>query len=326
MPKRWNLRFTRISEGDFTIDLTGTAAVPDSYTAVAAGLFDGVHLGHRAVIGKAAEIARENKDISAAVFTFDTSTVTSKNSNGGALGCILGREDKLSMLEQLGAEYVYSPDFLSFKEYTAERFVKEVLHEKMRAKYVVCGVDFHFGKGASGNAEILKRLGEECGITVITVPPVSEENGRKISSTHIRELISDGDISEANALLGYDYFFTLPVISGNRIGRTMDFPTINQRLGAERIMPRFGVYASRAEIGGNTYFGITNVGVKPTVSDRRDVLAETYIIGFDGDLYGENVKLSLVDFIRSERKFGGIDELKAQIKNDVNTVSDFFGI
>ncbi len=321
--KQWNLRSTRISEGDFTIELIGTDTVPNSYTAVAAGLFDGVHLGHRAVIGKAAEITRENKDISAAVFTFDTATVTSK---GGALGCILGREDKLSMLGQLGAEYVYSPDFASFKEYTAERFVKEVLHEKMRAKYVVCGIDFRFGKGASGNAEILKKLGEECGITVITVPPVSEENGRKISSTHIRELISAGEISEANALLGYDYFFTLPVISGNRIGRTIDFPTINQRLGAERAMPRFGVYASKAEVGGKTYFGITNVGVKPTVSDSKDVLAETYMIGFDGDLYGERVRLSLVKFIRPERKFGGIAELKAQIKNDVNTVADFFGI
>ena len=106
----------------------------------------------------------------------------------------------------------------------------------------------------------------------------------------------------------------------------MDFPTINQRLGAERIMPKFGVYASKAEVGGKTYFGITNIGVKPTVSDSKDVLAETYIIGFDGDLYGENVRLSLAEFIRPERKFSGINELKAQIKNDVNTVSEFFGI
>lgn len=316
-PKQWNFQFTRTSEGGFTIELTSTDAVLNCCTAVAAGLFDGVHLGHRAVIKKAAEIARENKDISAAVFTFDTATVTSKTAKGGSLGCILGREDKLSMLGQLGAEYVYSPDFASFKEYTAERFVREVLLEKMRAKYVVCGTDFRFGKGASGNAETLKTLGAECGITVMTVPAVNEENGRKISSTHIRELISDGKIKEANALLGFEYFFTLPVISGNRIGRTIDFPTINQRLGAERIMPKFGVYASKAEVGGKTYFGVTNVGVKPTVSSSGDVLAETYMIGFDGDLYGESVKLSLAEFIRPERKFGGIDELKAQIKKDV---------
>ncbi|MGN1305255.1 MAG: riboflavin biosynthesis protein RibF [Oscillospiraceae bacterium] len=321
--KQWNFQFTRISEGDITIDITSTDAVINSQTAVAAGLFDGVHLGHRAVIDKAADIARENKDISAAVFTFDTATVTSK---GDGLGCILNREDKLSMLEQLGAEYVYSPDFGSFKEYTAERFVREVLHEKMRAKYVVCGTDFRFGKNASGNVETLKALGKECGITVITVPPVSEKNGRKISSSHIRELISDGQIREVNALLGYEYFFTLPVISGNRIGRTIDFPTINQRLGTERILPKFGVYASRAKVGENTYFGVTNIGVKPTVSESGDVLAETYMIGFDGDIYGEKVKLSLAEFIRPEVKFGGIDELKAQINIDVKRVSEYFGI
>lgn len=277
-----------------------------------------MHLGHRAVIEKAASIARENTDISAAVFTFDTATVTSK---GDGLGCILNREDKLSMLGKLGAEYVYSPDFTEFREYSAERFVKEVLCERLKAKYVVCGTDFRFGKSASGDTKALKKLGEECGITLITVPPVSEENGRKISSTHIRELISDGRICEANKLLGYDYFFRLPVISGNKLGRTIDFPTINQRLESERALPKFGVYASIIQIEDKLYHGVTNIGVKPTVSDSRDVLAETYIIGFDGDLYGENVKLSLVRFIRPEVKFGGIDELKAQIKKDVMTAA-----
>lgn len=224
------------------------------------------------------------------------------------------------MLEQLGAEYVYSPDFTQFREYSAERFVKEVLCERLKARYVVCGTDFRFGKGASGDTQVLKRLGLECGITVITVPAVSEENGRKISSTHIRELISDGNISAANKLLGYGYFFRLPVISGNRIGRTIDFPTINQRLESERALPKFGVYASEIQIGDKLYHGVTNIGVKPTVSDSCDVLAETYIIGFDGDLYGENVKLSLIDFIRPEVKFGSIEELKEQIKIDVKTV------
>lgn len=313
-PMQWNFQFIRTSEGGFTIDLTGTNAVPEGFTAVAAGLFDGVHLGHRAVIEKAASIARENTDISAAVFTFDTATVTSK---GDGLGCILNREDKLSILGKLGAEYVYSPDFTEFREYSAERFVKEVLCERLKAKYVVCGTDFRFGKGASGDTKALEMLGSEFGISVITVPPVSEENGRKISSTHIRELISDGHIVEANRLLGYDYFFRLPVISGNHIGRTIDFPTINQRLESERTLPKFGVYASIIQIEDKFYHGVTNIGVKPTVTDSGDVLAETYIIGFEGDLYGENVKLSLIDFIRPEVKFSGIDELKAQIKKDV---------
>ncbi len=319
--KKRNFPYIKISdirEGGFTKDLTGTEYTAERFTAVAAGVFDGIHLGHRAVIEKAVSVAGKAENTSAAVFTFDTPTVTSK----GGFGFILNHDDKLAELERLGADYVYSPDFSLCKELSAECFVREVLVGKMRARYIVCGEDFRFGRNASGNTELLKTLGKELGFDVITVPPINDVNGERISSTLIRRLISEGDISRANDLLGYDYYFTLPVVGGKRLGRTLGFPTINQPLESERAMPKFGVYASIAEFDGREYKGITNIGVKPTVSDSKKVLAETYIIGFEGELYGKNVKLSLKEFIRPELKLDSIDELKAQLKVDLNFRKD----
>lgn len=313
-----SIKISDIREGGFTKDLTGTDYTAERFTAVAAGVFDGIHLGHRAVIEKAVSVAENVENTSAAVFTFDTSTVTTK----GDFGFILNREDKLAHLERLGAEYVYSPDFSLCREFSAERFVKEVLVGKMRARYVVCGEDFRFGRNASGNTELLKTLGGKLGFEVFTVPPIDDKNGERISSTLIRQLISEGNISRANGLLGYDYYFTLPVISGKKIGRTLGFPTINQPLENERAMPKFGVYSSIAEFDAREYKSITNIGVMPTVSDSEKVLAETYIISYEGELYGKNVKLSLKEFIRPELKLDSLDELKAQLKIDLNFRKD----
>lgn len=313
-----SIKISDIREGGFTKDLTGTEYTAERFTAVAAGVFDGIHLGHKAVIEKAVSLAENAENTSAAVFTFDTPTVTTK----GGFGFILNREDKLAHLERLGAEYVYSPDFSLCREFSAERFVKEVLVGKMRARYVVCGEDFRFGRNASGNTELLKMLGGKLGFEVFTVSPIDDKNGERISSTLIRQLISEGNISRANGLLGYDYYFTLPVIGGKKIGRTLGFPTINQPLENERAMPKFGVYSSIAEFDGREYKSITNIGVKPSVSDSNKVLAETYIIGYEGELYGKNVKLSLKEFIRPELKLDSLDELKAQIKIDLNFRKD----
>lgn len=313
-----SIKISDIREGGFTKDLTGTECIAERFTAVAAGVFDGVHLGHRAVIDKAVSVAGNADNTSAAVFTFDTPTVTTK----GGIGFILNREDKLAELERLGAEYVYSPDFSLCRGLSAERFVREVLAARMRARYVVCGEDFRFGKNASGNTELLKKLGKELGFEAITVPSIDDKSGERISSTLIRQLISEGNISRVNGLLGYDYYFTLPVVGGRKIGRTLGFPTINQPLENERVMPRFGVYSSVAEFDGREYKSITNIGVKPTVSDSKRVLAETYIIGFEGELYGKNIKLSLKEFMRSELKLDSLDELKAQINKDLNFRKD----
>lgn len=275
-----------------------------------------MHRGHGAVIRYAVDIAKKAHGVEPAVFTFETDTVTSKGENG--VRYLLSGEVKREMIEAMGVKFFYSPNFVDFRDLSAEEFVDTVLQKKLKAEYVICGEDFRFGKGASGNTEMLERLCSQRGIKVCIVPPVADEKmGQKISSTMIREHIEEGKIEEANELLGYAYCMKLPVAYGHQIGRTLDFPTINQYIDKNQVIPKFGVYASEAEFNGKKYKGVTNIGIKPTVANTDVPLAETYIIGFDGDLYGETVKVSLIKFIRPERKFDGLDELKRQIASDV---------
>jgi len=293
------------------VDLTGTNNVPEQCTAVAMGLFDGLHYGHRTVIRYAADIAERHKDAVPAVFTFDTASVTSKG-----VDYILSRDMKFELISALGVKYIYSPDFMNFKDLSGEDFVQLVLCDKFFAKYAVCGEDFRFGRGAAWGAEELDSLCRKRGIELYVVPPVRENGGERVSSTLIRELIREGRMEEANVMLGSMFALKLPVVYGRQLGRTLDFPTINQYLPKRQIVPKFGVYASRTEVCGGVYRSVTNVGVKPTVGSDAP-LAETYIIGYGGgELYGETAKVSLAAFLRPERKFDGIDELKRQIAED----------
>lgn len=297
------------------IDLTGTNNVPDGGAVVAMGLFDGLHYGHRTVIRYAVEIAGRIPGTSPAVFTFDTVSVTSKGDGG--VDYILSREMKFELLESLGVKYVYSPDFSNFKDLDGERFVQLVLCDKFFAKCAVCGEDFRFGKGAKWGVKELDVLCKKRGIKLYSVPKVTENCGERISSTMIRGLIREGKIELANMLLGSGFALKLPVAYGRKLGRTLDFPTINQYFPKRQIVPKYGVYASRTEVCGGIYKSVTNIGVKPTVGSDAP-LAETYIIDYSGDeLYGETAKVTLTAFIRPERKFGSVDELKAQIAEDV---------
>ncbi len=295
------------------IDLTGTNNVPKGNTAAAMGLFDGVHHGHRAVIGEAVRAAKSCTGAEPAVFTFDTATVTSKGRMG--VEYIFPPEAKKELIAGLGVKYIYSPDFMNFKDLTGEEFVELVLCDKLSAKFAVCGEDFRFGKNACCGVAELDAMCRKRGIKLVTVQAVTENND-KISSTAIREYIKNGEIETANRLLGSRFGYALPVAYGKKLGRTLDFPTINQYPPKRQVTPRFGVYASETEIGGRIYGSVTNVGIKPTVGSEAP-LAETYIMDFPGgDLYGETVKVSLVKFIRPEKKFSGVDELKAQIAAD----------
>ncbi|MDE5860031.1 MAG: riboflavin biosynthesis protein RibF, partial [Oscillospiraceae bacterium] len=272
------------------------------------------------IIRYAIDIAEQNAGIDPAVFTFETASVTSKGMGG--VECILSKDMKFELIEGLGVRYIYSPDFMNFKDLTGEEFAELVLCGKLAAKFVVCGEDFRFGKGAQCGVTELDKLCRKHGIKLYVVPPVRELNGIRISSTMIRQLIKDGDIETANMLLGSHFSFKLPVAYGRQLGRTMDFPTINQYLPKRQVMPKFGVYASKTDIGGRVYRSVTNIGIKPTVGSDAP-LAETYIIGFEGgDLYGEVVKISLISFVRPERKFDSVEELKRQIALDTAEVEN----
>lgn len=289
------------------IDITYGAA-PSEKTAVALGYFDGLHSGHVFVISCAL-----NERFAPAVFTFNCDTTLPKFQSPED---IISFENKCELLDKMGVKYLYAPDFAEVCGLSDEDFVKEVLVKRLNAAFACCGRNFRFGKNACGTPERLAEIGEKYGITVKIAEDVCLD-GELISSTHIRELIRKGEIEAANRLLGYELMFNLPVVHGNELGRTIDFPTINQVIPETNIIPRFGAYKSYVQVHGKNYRGITNIGVRPTVADNKKVVMETHIVGFSGNLYGEKIAVSLVKFIREERKFADLNELKKQLKEDL---------
>lgn len=284
-------------------------------SAVALGIFDGVHRGHAAVVGQAAAYAAKNS-LAAAVCTFSTSTV---NTKGSGYKPIYSDETKAVLLRHAGAQIIYSRDFSEIKEMSPEEFVRDILKCELRAAAAVCGRDFRFGKGAACGTDGLERICHENDMELIVVDDVTDE-GKRISSASIRQMIADGDIVSANRYLGHDYAVTGEIIDGNHFGRQMDFPTANQSMKGDFVLPRFGVYASYCNIDGKIYRGVTNIGVKPTVESRGIPLCETHFPEFSGDLYGKTLTVRLIDFIRPEMKFSGADELKARIAADTETI------
>ena len=289
------------------IDITYGAA-PSEKTAVALVYFDGLHLGHVFVISCAL-----NEKFAPAVFTFNCDTTLPKFQSPED---IISFENKCELLDKMGVKYIYAPDFAEVCGLSDEDFVKEVLVKRLNAAFACCGRNFRFGKNSSGTPERLAEIGKKYGITVKIAEDVCLD-GELISSTHIRELIRKGEIEAANRLLGYELMFNLPVVYGNQLGRTIDFPTINQVIPETNIIPRFGAYKSYVQVHGKHYRGITNIGVRPTVGDNTKVVMETHIVGFSGNLYGEKIAVSLVKFLREERKFADLNELKKQLKEDL---------
>lgn len=284
-------------------------------SAVALGIFDGLHLGHRAVINSAA--AQSKNGLSAAVFTFEPECALRKA--GGSSGYIYTSSEKeLLLRERLGIRSIFCPQFEDMRELSGEEFAEEILSRCMNAAYVCCGSDFRFGKGASCGHKELADFGKRLGFEVEVIGSV-EHDGSAVSSSRIRELLLSGDVSAANRLLGEEYFIRAVITQGDHIGRTIDFPTINQDFAEGRLIPRYGVYATFTDVGGKRFPSVTNIGVKPTIKGERRPLAETHIIGFGGDIYGVEAVVSFRSFIRPEVRFSSLDELKKQIKSDTES-------
>ena len=288
---------------------------PERDTAVALGVFDGVHIGHQAVIGEAVN-GRED-GLLPVVFTFHMGRQRPVNKRGQDV--ILTDSLKQQKLSELGVETIYKIHFDEVREFAPEYFVREILAKSLRAKKIVCGYDFRFGKDAAGDCELLQRLCAELGVRAVVVPPMLD-GGEPVSSTRIRHCLKSGDITGANRLLGYEYTIDMKVIDGLKNGRKLGFPTINQEFAPGQLVPRFGVYASHVLLDGKAYGGVTNIGVKPTIAGVRSPLAETFIIGIDRDLYGQHIPVSLFCFLRGERKFSGLDELSSTVKQNIETV------
>lgn len=283
-------------------------------TAAALGIFDGVHLGHRAVLEAACE--QKKKGLMPCVFTFLPENVANK----GAAGYIYGEAEKnFIMSEAYGIDRIFLPAFEDICGMDGGSFVREILCGEMNAAFVCCGRDFRFGRNAGWGAPELCGFGKEYGFEVKVVDDVCC-GGEKVSSTRIRQLLEQGRLKMAKELLDGDYMIIKNVSKGAQLGRTIGFPTANQLFERGQLVPRFGVYASRTLAGGKWYPSMTDIGVKPTVRYEGAPLAETYIHGFSGDLYGKPLQVALVDFIRPEMKFGSVDELKEQINRDMENI------
>ncbi len=270
------------------------------------GNFDGVHIGHRALIEKTAEAAREC-GLPALVWTF------AGHPQGG--GYICPEEEKAALAAAAGADMYFAADFEKYRDKSPESFVKETLVAAFGARRVLCGFNFTFGKGGEGTPATLERLLSPFGVPLTVLPPVCLD-GEVVSSTGLRADLARGDMERAEKRLGRLYGFTLPVVHGRRLGRSYGCPTANQRLPFGMALPAFGVYAAFCETYGGIYRAVANIGVKPTVASDGEALCETHIFGFDGDLYGKPLSVFLYRHLRGERRFENADALFCQIEED----------
>ena len=290
--------------------------LPRGGCVMAIGVFDGVHVGHAFLLEKAKSEAEKLKK-PLFVFTF---TETPKNEYSKNISLV---SEKPRLLEKCGADMVYTADFSRLRGLSPEDFVKNVLIGQFDTYCVVCGYDFRFGSGRRGDTEMLFSLLESDGRECVVIPPVYVGD-EIVSSTLIRGYISKGDMEKASKLLGRAYSFSLPVSNGSKIGRTLGFPTINQRFPDELVTPSFGVYACRCEFDGKTMDGVADVGTKPTVDGKGGAVCETHIFGFCGDLYGKTVKTELLRKFRDEKKFASVEELKTAIEEDTKKAKEYF--
>ena len=279
----------------------------------ALGFFDGVHLGHQALIEVCVQMAQQNDAIAAAI-TFDRHPQSLFAAPPTLINSI---EDRIALLEQYGIEKICTlPTTKEVMSTSWRDFLQNLLNDG--AVGFVCGDDFRFGCGGEGTAARLTEFCEENGLPCAVVPE-QKCDGIRISSTHIRSLLEDGNVETAAQFLGHAHLLSGKVTRGRQLGRTIGIPTANIAIPAGVVVPKRGVYACVCQIGEEFYPAVTNIGSRPTV-DGHEVRAESWILDFDGDLYGKKITLQFHDFLRPEQKFPSLEELRAQIQRDAAAV------
>ena len=282
---------------------------------VAIGNFDGVHRGHLAVLERALSEARR-REASALVLTFEPHPRMVFRPDT-PMFILTPPPMKARLLSELGFSAVVEQPFSrAFAELSAEAFVTEVLQDRLGISHAVTGFDFHFGKNRQGGPAFLMEAGERHGFGVTLVDAFRDENTEIVSSSRIRGLLEAGEVAEAAGLLGYRYTVEAEIVAGQKLGRTLGFPTANMVL-PENVALKHGIYAVRfRRADGTLHDGVASFGRRPTVTDDGAPLLETYLFDFSGDLYGERCSVSFFGFLRGELKFDGLEPLVAQMKRD----------
>lgn len=276
----------------------------------ALGFFDGVHLGHQALVRECVRLARERACQSAALsFEKPPAAIV----QGKSIDMLTSPRDRIRLLHRYGIDTVeLYPTNAQTLSRTWSEFAEELL-ERGAAGFV-CGYDYRFGRGGEGDAQTLAAFAEARGLPCVIVPQQSLD-GEKISSTRIRAALERGDLADANRLLGHPHFLTGEVVSGRHIGRSIGVPTANIRLGEGLVCPAHGVYACRALLDGRAFRAVTNIGTRPTVGGEG-VTIEPWLLDFEGDLYGRTLTLEFCAFLRAEQKFDDLQALRRQILRD----------
>lgn len=287
----------------------------ENSTAITLGKFDGLHKGHQKLIKQVEKYA--NEEIKSVVFSFDMLPFFEKI--GKQKHVLMTRKEKYLCLEDR-VDYLIDCPFVE-RIYTmeAERFIKEILIRKFHAKYVVVGTDFRFGYQKKGDINLLEKYQQQYGYKLIVIEK-QKYAGREISSTFIKEEVREGHMERVQELLGYPYTIEGVVEFGEQLGRKLGFPTMNIIPVKEKLLVPNGVYASSVILEGKEYKGISNVGCKPTVSDKGMNLVETFLFDYTGNAYGKEIQVRLYKFIRKEKVFSSIEELKKQMCLDIKEV------
>ena len=292
-------------------------------TVIALGFFDGVHRGHGALLRKAAERAGE-LNAAPAVFTFDRSP--KEFVTGKPVLLINSNDDRRDIIRRVYGiqRVIFAPFDREMMTMPWQDFITELLVKQYGAVHLVAGHDYRFGHKNEGTVERLREKCRELGLGCDIIPKV-EIGGITVSSTYIRRLVELGQIERANQFLGHPHVLTQVVRHGRRIGHTIGIPTVNLVAPPHVLVPSHGVYATRVTLpDGGTYAAVTNVGTRPTVNNGSDVTVEAWLLDFDGDLYGQTVRLEFLRHIRDEVRFDSLDALKAQISRDADSARQFF--
>ena len=286
-------------------------------TVLCIGNFDGVHLGHRQlvdeVLDKHSALKNIYPNLASGAWFFDSNFY--KNTRE-----IYSLDEKLEVFTDLGLDYAIIADFNDMKSLSPSDFVTQVLKNQCKCVHAVCGENFQFGAKAMGSSSDLFELMEHNA----TVVSLLTKDNTIISSTYIRSLLENGDVEKANMLLAANYSITETVVKGKQLGRKLGLPTINQNTKNKDLILKNGIYSTICTIDNDKYYGITNVGIRPTVDNNQVKNIETHIINFQGDCYGKKVKIEFVSRVRDEIKFNNVEELKSQIQRDIQTAKDYF--
>lgn len=285
----------------------------DRPSAVAIGKFDGVHRGHQSLLRHVLE--QREKGLQAVVFTFDPSPAALFS--GESLPELTTKREKRTLFRELGIDVLIEfPLNFTTAAMEPEAFVEKILAERMKTAYIAAGEDLSFGNKGKGDAALLQKMAGKFGYRTEIIEKVCLE-GVEISSSYVREVIRAGDMERAERLIGEAYSVSGIVAHGKKLGRRLGMPTVNLLPEREKLLPPYGVYFSEVSVGERVYKGITNIGCKPTVNDEKQTGVETYLYDFAQDIYGREITVRLFSFLRPERKFASVEELKKQMAADI---------